>query len=480
MIKLSEVVIDKNVVVPFNNTAKKQLTSLLKSSAVSQPMGEENVSDVSPQRLLYDLFQLVLEGLVKSKEIASFLGSEKLKTDLGMDVYKAFQDAAPDVFWILDQENSVYASFSAPSGDSSSKIDGNIQEEMKNEKNRRLRMTFLITECASQRFALLDKLKERIELPTLEASGILSSHVQFNRQIVRTKTKLLFKQQKFNLLREESEGYGKLIAVLYDSEGNSEGCDVRSDWESFGKERGRVMLENIQSLIGYFDLDPNRVLDIILEVFETNPKRWATYIPLIRSYMTQHSALCNILGFKFQSYLDQQKSSGVVEGGESEMEMKEGDVQEDRLGSGDGDGPVQEDLMAKTVGCDGLYRITALMIKEKLLSLEDIYPRLSPSDKELKAMLAQRMNEAKIEAKKIGIVDLSSNSEEDSKRKEAEKQALLESKQEANRAFDKANQKLRLCKALLDVNCWSAANILFDYVPLAGEHLLCFCCLALV
>ena len=31
---------------------------------------------------------------------------------------------------------------------------------------------------------------------------------------VRTKTKLFYKQQKFNLLREENEGYNKLITEL--------------------------------------------------------------------------------------------------------------------------------------------------------------------------------------------------------------------------------------------------------------------------
>ena len=35
-----------------------------------------------------------------------------------------------------------------------------------------------------------------------------------HRRYVRTRTKLFYKQQKFNLLREENEGYNKLITEL--------------------------------------------------------------------------------------------------------------------------------------------------------------------------------------------------------------------------------------------------------------------------
>ena len=33
------------------------------------------------------------------------------------------------------------------------------------------------------------------------------------------------------------------------------------------------MIQNLQSLIGYFDLDPNRVLDLVLEALEAVPSR---------------------------------------------------------------------------------------------------------------------------------------------------------------------------------------------------------------
>ena len=62
-----------------------------------------------------------------------------------------------------------------------------------------------------------------------------------------------YKQQKFNLLREECEGYAKLIAELN---------------QDLSCKRPADILEVVKSIIGYFNLDPNRVLDITLESFE--------------------------------------------------------------------------------------------------------------------------------------------------------------------------------------------------------------------
>ena len=92
------------------------------------------------------------------------------------------------------------------------------------------------------------------------------------------------------MLREENEGYAKLIAELgQDLSGN-----ITSD----------LILENIESLIGCFNLDPNRVLDVILEVFECRPEHDDFFISLLESYMSmcEPQTLCHILGFKFKFY----------------------------------------------------------------------------------------------------------------------------------------------------------------------------------
>ena len=62
------------------------------------------------------------------------------------------------------------------------------------------------------------------------------------------RTRLFFRQEKFNILREETEGYAKLLSVL--STLPAPPVDPTTQ------------IKLVFSVIGQFDLDPNRVLDL--------------------------------------------------------------------------------------------------------------------------------------------------------------------------------------------------------------------------
>lgn len=81
-----------------------------------------------------------------------------------------------------------------------------------------------------------------------------------------------YKQNKVNLLREQSEGYSKLTAELTSSVGSPHSATTGLPTESLATtaERARQVWERVLSLIGHFDLDPNRALDIFLDVFSTH------------------------------------------------------------------------------------------------------------------------------------------------------------------------------------------------------------------
>ncbi len=91
---------------------------------------------------------------------------------------------------------------------------------------------------------------------------------------------------RYNLLREDSEGYAKLIAAL-----NQHGSSALNEASI------PALLKEITALVGFFDLDPNRVLDLVLEAFERQPDNTA-YLKLI-PYFNQE-AVVHLLGFKFQ------------------------------------------------------------------------------------------------------------------------------------------------------------------------------------
>lgn len=55
---------------------------------------------------------------------------------------------------------------------------------------------------------------------------------------------MMYKQKRFNLQREETEGFAKLLVLVGGVRG--------------GSRAGSESEENMRRLIGYFDLDPNR------------------------------------------------------------------------------------------------------------------------------------------------------------------------------------------------------------------------------
>jgi THO complex subunit 2 len=81
-----------------------------------------------------------------------------------------------------------------------------------------------------------------------------------------------YKQNKFNLLREQSEGYSKLTAELTSNLSAPHNPATGYPTESYAsiEDRARPVWEKVISLIGYFDLDPNRALDVILDVLSVH------------------------------------------------------------------------------------------------------------------------------------------------------------------------------------------------------------------
>lgn len=70
------------------------------------------------------------------------------------------------------------------------------------------------------------------------------------------------------------------------------------------------MLEIIKSLIGCFNLDPNRVLDIILDSFEHHTDKSENFfIPLLRDYMPESQRLTEVLAFKLRQVNSLTRSS---------------------------------------------------------------------------------------------------------------------------------------------------------------------------
>ena len=148
----------------------------------------------------------------------------------------------------------------------------------------------------------------------------------FTQKYVRSKTRIFYKQQKFNLFREENEGYAKLVVELEFSARITRDADL--------------LLSHVQALIGQFSLDPNRVMDVILEVAEFYPQHFDFLVELIRTYPSGADTLQQLLTFKLSAAKN----------------------------CSDADPPFK------------LFQLLALLIQSEVIPLDQLYSSLLPSD----------------------------------------------------------------------------------------------------
>lgn len=143
------------------------------------------------------------------------------------------------------------------------------------------------------------------------------------KRLMKLNTAMVYKQQKYNLLREETEGYAKLVVVLCNLP-VSDSCfdEFCDDVDSKLSEKDVIIgkyIKNVLSLVGQFELDPNRVLDILLDAFEQQPTN-LTFITLLKHFPLRN--IVHMVGFKFLLYEKQQR---LVVGSNVDASMHQSD-----------------------------------------------------------------------------------------------------------------------------------------------------------
>lgn len=98
------------------------------------------------------------------------------------------------------------------------------------------------------------RMRSELESPLLVALDLVRS--TFPRVAIRKATHALYRQSNYNLLREEAEGYSKLITEYFTTVSN----------EPPTEEVVTELFQRVKALIGAFDLDVGRVLDVTLDV----------------------------------------------------------------------------------------------------------------------------------------------------------------------------------------------------------------------
>ncbi|RMZ78642.1 hypothetical protein DV738_g3715, partial [Chaetothyriales sp. CBS 135597] len=101
----------------------------------------------------------------------------------------------------------------------------------------------------------LDQLRQKLDIPLLEKLKLVRP--TFPKMRIRKQTNGLYRQANFNLMREESEGFAKLVTELFDV----------SSTDSPSADSVDQAVQRVKALIGAFDLDVGRSLDVVLDVF---------------------------------------------------------------------------------------------------------------------------------------------------------------------------------------------------------------------
>ncbi|XP_037040201.1 THO complex subunit 2 isoform X2 [Bradysia coprophila] len=345
---------------------KKQLSTLVKSQSSPLFCGADKKNIFF--RAIYDLLSLGCKGLIKKDLVLSTLQEISL-------MHTDFPSIILDIIGILDAETSTGLN-----------TDGAPD-----------RGTFCQIIKEVEKFLSEKLLKERLEIDTLQDVGTIKNKT-FYTKFIKVKTKLYYKQRRFNLFREESEGYAKLITELNQDPTTNVSVDH--------------LLKIITSLIGCFNLDPNRVLDIILESFETRPEQNKLFIGLLKAYMPNGNIICEVLGYKYRHFSDSKTPSS-------------------------------------------LYVITALLLQSKIISLDDIYSWLSPTDKSIQIDWETDLDDAKEYVRKLNVISINNNN----------KEPEAEVEKEENDDKYATNQKWNLCEALLHVGDWQTAQKLIEKLP---------------
>jgi THO complex subunit 2 len=282
------------------------------------------------------------------------------------------------------------------------------------------RLLELLSKCAQQQVVETKLLMERVQPGTLHASGLIELKPKdFDKQKNRIRTAMYYKQQKYNLFREESEGYAKLLTEL--------NFNRTSDSTS-----SKTVIRNVQALVGHFALDPNRVLSEIIGAFEnSNPlasgRSQDLFVELLRNYKTGPVSISNLLGFRFKAARGGGDGDGEINGG----------------GSGNDDD--------QSVTPESLYNVTAVMIREHIVTLEQVFPHLSPSSEDIRAQFVAGVAAAKAKVAK--------------KLPDEEKEALREKTIEDDTRAGLCNQKLWLCHAALNCGDWDTAHMIMAQLP---------------
>lgn len=361
-------------------------------------------------RLLYELVWAVVHAKLTRQDILSLLKDAKLvriwhiitiyryacvahawhHATLQASFTKA-TNGLVDVLWIIGSE-----------------VEANEKGREKHSSSEWQNLSRFVKALVDENVVSQFDLKSSLEIDLLHDAGLVAeAPLAMTRRIVRINTKTLYTQMKYNLLREESEGFSKVLCLLH---------------TGVTKDQLEATKTDLLALIGFFDLDANRVLDLVLDAYEMHPQN-DCFVDLLGSF--KRESLPHVLGFKFQFY----------------MRSAEGGAEQSKTPR-------------------SLYRLAATLIDKKLLDLDALFPHLAPTKAEIVTQAKAHFKKLEDKVKSFGKINLAAkaDSAEDGD-KDAEKD------ESANH-----NQVYGLIVGMLEIGCMQPAFEMIEWFRKQGVN----------
>jgi len=252
---------------------------------------------------------------------------------------------------------------------------------------------------------------ERFEYETNAQVGVIQDKRLYTVTYNRLRTKLYFKQKKYNLLREQNEGFAKILAQL----------------SKLNRDNTQEVQEAILELIGAYYVDPNRVVDIVLSVFQHNSEYedCDVYLDFIKSFYRNTSRILKFVILKLTFYSS------------------------------------TKDVLRQTP--DNFYRMLALLIQRSIIDIDDIYAYLLPEDGKILEHHQKLVEEGRELSRRYAMAVLG-GSEEKSPPKSVVENLRDENPIDYHR-LEVDNHKINLCTHLIAIGDWTQASYLAEKLP---------------
>ena len=316
------------------------------------------------------------------------------------------------------------------------------------------------------RTIFFDLAMEQLSLTMLHDAKLIPGAPKDSRsKLVKKNTANYYTQQNYNLLGEESEGFAKIIIELNEVASRTTNISANAN-DSDNNGNGSAVLHRIKSLIGYFNLDPNRTCDLVFEALENCLGRGEEMltgkscgilglVEILQIF--RKSTICHILGRRFHYHeVDEDKSASDDGAAKDNNNSSSSSNGKKRNGKKDQENNKKKinPLPPRSMS---LCRVAALLIASDLLETDDILPHLLPHEKDLRKKREEATTHLLNKAGGIGKVKLGASKEQ----REAEEKEKLEKERKLNeefKVFSNANQKYGILCGLYDLNAWNSSK----------------------